>query len=123
MENGKVDINELSDDDFVYVDASVLGKNVCVKTTHKEIKDAIIRNKSREKDDLKNISNKIYREIQNINADKLVKEMESGREKAFKEWDDLCADILIILTIHFVLYNREIPICDMKVDLPALGKK
>ena len=77
------------------------------------------------KEKLTFVSNKAYRRLLSINDDKLAEQVAAGNETALDEWDDMCADILHLHAIRFVLHNKPIPIDRESVgqDLSAMGKE
>jgi len=115
---------ELNPNSYIYVSAfPLLGKPVMVKTTHKEIMRFTIMNEKEDKELLKKMSNRIYRNLLDINVHKVVKDMKAGNKQALQEWDDFCADVLILYTIRLVLYDRPIPISHVNEDIPSMGKR
>ena len=114
----------MEDNTFVYVSAyGLLGKPVIVKTTHGELMDYIQHTQAKDKEELIFLSNKIFRELIDINVDKLVEQMSAGDKDALDKWDNFCADVLILHACRFTLHGKPIPIThDIGKDLPALGK-
>ena len=115
---------ELDPNSYIYVSAfPLLGKLVMVKTTHKEIMRFTIMNEKEDKELLKRMSNRIYQNLLDFNEHKVVKDMKAGNKQALQEWDDFCADVLILYTIRLVLYDRPIPISPVNEDIPSMGKR
>lgn len=114
----------MKDDTFVYVNAfGLLGKPVLVKTTHGEITKHIQETHDMHKEELICISNKIFREMIDVNVDTLVEQMKAGNQYALHKWDNFCADVLILHVCRFTLYGKPIPIThDIGKNIPALGR-
>ena len=112
-----------SDDKIVHVSAfPIIGKELVVQTTHGEIMKGIKSCKLNSKELLKQMSNKIYREVIDENMDTLATLIKAKNEQAIKRWGEICTDVVILYCIRFVLHNKEIPISENHTRLPCFTK-
>jgi hypothetical protein len=99
-------------DDFkekekMYIVSTILIKDpVVVQTTNKHIKNSIEKLKKKDKTELINMSNKVYRDILAVDVDSIYNKKQ--------EWQNFCDDIILVYVTRNILYNSPIPVMPYK---------
>ena len=109
----RVNHEAFEDSMLIYVDMfEVLGKQVCVETTHGEVMDMLKMSKTT----AEHVYTKIYREIIDFNDDAVAKEISEGVPGAMQKWSDFCSDCVIMLCARQVATGKGILVHRDKPD-------
>jgi hypothetical protein len=114
---GRLIHNKVFDDDqTVYINAfPLIGKNVVVQSTHKQVMDTIEYIGS---DACRNCHKARFRDVYTkcLEFDTtMLQELESGNKERLEEFQDFCFGILVAYCYRMILHDKPIP---MSVELP-----
>lgn len=104
---------DLASDASVFVQ-DVIHKDVVVKTTNKEMLEAIQSFRDQLRQDGKaavmHTFRSISKAIRDKDTDTVYKGQQSGDKHAVMAWRDLCMDVILLAACRHVLWKKPVPI-------------